>query len=102
MTHLRLAFHVIAASIVAFSIVIMVTMDAGSASTGGRFFVAVAAVVLLGAVDTQFQRLLHRHLPFHIGTHPQERRWAAQSLLLLPGVGVLLLGLAYYLFRAGA
>lgn len=38
------------------AVFLMLKMDSSSRSQGGRFYVAIAALVLLGAVDSQFRR----------------------------------------------
>jgi hypothetical protein len=72
-------------------------MDGGSRSQGGRFYVAIAALVILGAVDSQFRKLVERRAPFSIGTTEAERHYALVSLLLLLVSGVILFGAAWLL-----
>ena len=87
----------LAIGVFAGAILIMVDMDSGSAGQGGRYYVAVAALVALGALDSQFQRLLKRRLPFSFGTSGQERRYALVSLLALIAAGAVLIGVAWML-----
>ena len=75
----------------------MLKMDGGSRSQGGRFYVAIAAIVILGAVDSQFRKLVVRRAPFSLGTTEAESRYAMISLLLMLLSAVLLIGLAWYL-----
>lgn len=69
-------------------------IDRGSAGQGGRYYVAVAALVALGAPDSQLQHLLKRRLPFSFGTSEQESRYALISLLVLIAAGAVLIGVA--------
>ena len=86
-----------AVAVFAGAILIMIDMDASSASQGGRYYVAVAALVALGALDAQIQKTFKRRLPFSLGTTPQESRYALISLLLLIAAGVVLIGVAWIL-----
>ena len=79
------------------AILIMIDMDASSASQGGRYYVAVFALFALGAIDAPIQKILKRRLPFSWGTTPQESRYALISLLLLIAAGVVLIGVAWKL-----
>ena len=79
------------------AILIMIDMDASSASQGGRYYVAVFALFALGAIDVPIQKILKRRLPFNLGTTPQESRYALISLLLLIAAGVVLIGVAWIL-----
>ena len=77
----------------AVAILIMATMDDSSRAQGGRFYVAIAALALLGAVNSQISRMLRRRAP-GITTSSAERRHAALSLILLPTLALVLVGLA--------
>lgn len=94
---LRAILWTIALSIFGISIVIMRAMDESSRSQGGPFYVAVIAILLLGAVESQLRRMMRRRLPFSLATLPEERRYALHSLVLLSVASVLLLGVALYL-----
>jgi uncharacterized membrane protein YebE (DUF533 family) len=74
-----------------------ILIDSGSAGQGGRYYVPVGALVALGALDSQFQRLLKRRLPFSFGTSGQERRYALVILLALIAAGAVLIGVAWML-----
>jgi hypothetical protein len=75
----------------------MIDMDRSSVSQGGRYYVAVAALVALGAIDAQIQKTFNRRLPFSLTTTPQESRYALISLLSLIAAGVVLIGVAWIL-----
>jgi hypothetical protein len=79
-------------------VVLMLKMEGGSGSQGGRFFVAIAALMLLGAVDSQYGRLVRRRVPlFSLETTMEQRRYRAVSLVLLLVSAVVLIGLAWCL-----
>ena len=80
----------------AVAVLIMATMAEGTRAQGGRFYVAIAALALLGAVNSQIGRVLRRRAPA-IAASPDERRHAAVSLILFPILALLLLGLAWRL-----
>jgi hypothetical protein len=94
---LRLFLGIVAAGAVAGAIFLMLKMDSGSRSQGGRFYVAIAALVILGAVDSQFRKLVARRAPFSLRTTEAESRYALISLLLLLVSGVILFGAAWLL-----
>jgi hypothetical protein len=75
----------------------MLKMDSSSRSQGGRFYVAIAALAILGAVDSQFRKLVARRAPFSIGTTEAESRYVLMSLLLLLVSAVILFGAAWLL-----
>lgn len=83
-------------AVVGIGAAIIVTMDESSASQGGRYYVAVAAIVALGIIDNQIGRLMRRRLPWSITTQPAERRYHLRSYFLLILVSLFLLGLAHY------
>jgi len=83
-------------AVVGIGAAIIVTMDESSESQGGRYYVAVAAIVALGIIDTQIGRLMRRRLPWSITTQPAERRYHLRSYFLLILVSLFLLGLAHY------
>jgi hypothetical protein len=94
---LRLLLSIVSVATVAGAIFLMLKMDSGSRSQGGRFYVAIAALVILGAVDSQFRKLVVRRAPFSLGTTEAESRYAMVSLLLMLLSAVLLIGLAWFL-----
>lgn len=94
---LRILLGAIAISTVAGAIFLMLKMDGGSRSQGGRFYIAIAALVILGAIDSQFRKLVARRAPFSFGTTEAESHYALVSLLLLLVSGVILFGAAWYL-----
>ena len=80
------------------AVFLMLKMDGGSRSQGGRFYVAIAALVALAAVDSQFRRLVRRSSPpSSLVPTAQERRYGLVSLLLLLTSTVVLIGLAWLL-----
>ena len=88
----------LAIAIPAGAVFLMLKMDGGSRSQGGRFYVAIAALVALGAVDSQFRRLVIRRMPsFSLETTAKQRRYSLVSLLLLLTSAVALIGLAWLL-----
>jgi hypothetical protein len=94
---LRILLGIIAVATLAGAIFLMLKMDSGSRSQGGRFYVAIAALVLLGAVDSQFRKLVIRRMPFSLTTTAAESRYAMVSLLLMLVSAVVLIGLAWFL-----
>ena len=96
-TLLRLLLGAVSFATVAGAIFLMLKMDGGSRSQGGRFYVAIAALIILGAVDSQFRKLVERRAPFSIGTTEAESRYALVSLLLLLLSAIVLFGAAWFL-----
>lgn len=88
---------VAAVTVLAVAIFMMAGMDASSRSQGGRFYVAVGALVVLGGIDSVIRRLVERASPFSLSTTPTERRYALVSLLLLVASAALLFGAAWLL-----
>jgi len=95
-TFLRTLLRIVSVATVAGAIFLMLKMDSGSRSQG-RFYVAIAALVMLGAVDSQFRKLVARRAPFSLGTTEVESRYALISLLLLLLSAVVLFGAAWLL-----
>lgn len=88
---LRASLIAIGVAIFGFAILIIATMEAGSKSQGGRWYVAVGAMVALGAIDTQYGRLVRRRLPFDLfGFSQQWMRYGLKSMLLLCLAGLVL------------
>lgn len=94
---LRVLLGIVAVATVAGAIFLMVKMDSGSRSQGGRFYVAILALVILGAVDSQFRKLVQRNLPFSLTTTAAESRYNLVSLLLMLIAAVVLISLAWVL-----
>lgn len=86
-----------AVAILVGAVFLMLKLDASSRSQGGRWFVAVAALVALGAVDSRFGWLVRRREPFILTETPGYRRYRVRSLLLLLASAVVLFGLAWLL-----
>jgi len=87
---LQILFVIVAVAIFSGGVFIMLTMDAASRSAGGRFYVAVAVLVLLGAVDTQVGRLVRRRTPLSLIESAEYRRYRIRSVLLM-GLSALVL-----------
>ena len=94
---LRILLGIVAIATLAGAVFLMVKMDSGSRSQGGRFYVAIAALVILAAVDSQFRKLISRRQPFSLTTTEAERRYDLVSLLPAVFSAVLLIGLAWLL-----
>ena len=94
---LRILLGIVAVAILMGSTLIMLTMDTASRSQGGRLYVAVAAVLLLGAVDTQFARLARRRRPLSLIEPAEYSRYRVLSCLLLLLSTLALVGLALLL-----
>jgi hypothetical protein len=94
---LRILLGIIAVATLAGAIFLMLRMDGGFPSQGGRFYVAIAALIVLGAVDSQFRKLVIRRMPFSLATTEAESRYAMISLLLMLVSAVVLIGLAWLL-----
>ncbi|HEV8725426.1 MAG TPA: hypothetical protein VGW77_32815 [Candidatus Binatia bacterium] len=94
---LRILLSIVAIATVAGAAFLMLKMDGGSRSQGGRLYVAIAALVILGAVDSQFRKLVARRAPFSVGTSEAESRYGLISLLLLLLSAVVLFGAALLL-----
>jgi hypothetical protein len=96
-TFLRIFLSVTAIATIAGAIFLMLKMDGSSRIQGGRFYIAIAALFILGAVDSQFRKLVVRRAPFSFGTTEAESRYALISLLLLLVSAVILFGAAWLL-----
>src|SRR5439155_23829290 len=96
-TFLRFLLGIVSVATVASAIFLMLKMGSSSRSQGGRFYVAIAALVILGAVDSQFRQLIERRAPFSIATTETESRYAMASLLLMLISTVVLFGAAWFL-----
>lgn len=78
------------------AVFIMLQMD-GVSHRKERLYVAIAALVLLGTLDSGVERLVKRRAPLSWGTTEIERRYSSVSLLLILAAAVLLIGLAWFL-----
>ena len=78
------------------AVAIMLTMDRGSISQGGRFYVALGALAVLGAFDVLVRKVLGRRGPI-FGTTPLQRRYNLISLIAIVVCAVILIGLALFL-----
>jgi hypothetical protein len=87
----------VAIAIFAGAILIIVNMDRGSASQGGRFYVAIFALAALGWVGSQIKRVWMRSIPYSLSTTPQERWYSLVSLVVLLAAAAILIGLAVLL-----
>jgi hypothetical protein len=93
---LRILLRGAALGIFAGAVLIMLGMDSSSRSQGGRLYVAVVAVVLLGTVEGQYARLVERRRPLWT-EGPGEaayRRYVVRSAVLLLLAALVLMGLA--------
>ena len=96
-TFLRFLLGIVSVATVAGAIFLMLKMGSSSRSQGGTFYVAIAALVILGAIDAQFRKLVARRAPVSLGVTEAESRYALISLLLLLVSAVILFGAAWLL-----
>ena len=82
-----------AVAVFAGAILLMAVMDQSSRSQGGRFYVALGALVALGAIDNQFHRLMRRREASFWYDSPRMVRYRIVSLLALALAAVVLIGL---------
>jgi hypothetical protein len=94
---LKVLLGVMAGFTIIFGVVLMVAIGGGRTHLADRLTVAVAALLVLGALDTQATRLAQRRRPLLAPDPPGYRRFVVWSALGLLAVAVLLLGLAWYL-----
>ncbi|GEM_PF-2128343 len=93
---LRVLLSIVALATLGGALFLMVKLDPASRSQGGRFYVAIGALVILAGIDSQFRRLLERRRQSLFST-AAESRYALLSLSLLVFIAVLLFGLAWLL-----
>lgn len=79
------------------SIGLMFVIGGGPRHLVGRLVIAVAALVVLGWLDTHASFLAKRHRPLLAPDPPGYRRFVVWSSLGMLAATVLLLGLAWYL-----
>ena len=96
-TSLRVLLGIVAVAILAGAVVMLLTIDGGPRGQGGRWYVAIAALLLLGAVDSQYAWLMRRREPLSLTESPAYGRYRIRSALLLLAAAVVLLGLAWLL-----
>ena len=77
------------------AIFLLFKMD--GSQTKERLYVAIAALVILGGVDSQVERLVKRRVPFSLETTVGERRYSRVSVVLMLVAAVMLFGLALLL-----
>ena len=94
---LRLLLGAVSFVTVAGAIFLMLKMDSGSRSQGGRLYVAIGALVILGAIDSQFRKLVARRAPLSFGVTEAESRYGLISLVVLLLSAVILFGAAWLL-----
>jgi hypothetical protein len=82
---------------IVFSVGLMFAIGGGPSHLPGRLTVAIAALLLLGWLDTQATRLARRREPLLGPDSPGYRRFVVLSVLGLFMAAALLLGLAWYL-----
>ena len=87
----------IAGFVLMFSVGLMFAIGGGRGHLAGRLTVAIAALLLLGWLDTQATRIAKRRQPVLAPYTPGYRRFAVWSSLGLLLASALLLGLAWYL-----
>jgi hypothetical protein len=88
---------VVTVAVLAGALFAMLVLEASSRSQGGRFYVAVAALVLLGVIFSQVGRFMDiRRRPYASPT-ALERRFALLSLIVMVCSTVVLIGLAWLL-----
>jgi hypothetical protein len=83
--------------VLVFSVGLMFAIGGGPELLKGRLILAIAALLLLGALDTQATRLARRRQPLLAPDTAGYRRFVMWSSLGLLLAAVLLLGLAWYL-----
>ena len=86
----------VAGFVLIFSVGLMFAIGGGPEHLKGRLIVAIAALLILGGLDTHATRLARRREPL-LAPYPAGRRSVAWSSLGLFLAAVLLLGLAWFL-----
>lgn len=94
---LHVVLAVAAACTLISGIVFMFVIGGGRDHLAGRVTVAVAAVFLLGAIDTSATRLVNRRRPLLGPDPPAYRRFVLWAALGLATTAALLFGLALFL-----
>ena len=78
-------------------IVIMLSIGGGKSNLANRLIVAVGALSILGAIDTQATRLANRRRPILASDPPSYRRFLLSSAAAFLSAAVILLGVAVLL-----
>jgi len=74
---------ILTGGVVLSGIYLMLAMDAGARSQGGRFYLALGVIFVLGLLESQFARLVRRRSPFLLIPTDACRRYQLRSLLRL-------------------
>ena len=93
---IQILLGIMAVVILAGAVFLMLKMDGGSRSKE-RLYVAIVALLLLGTLDSQVERLIRRRAPLSLTTTVEERRYTGVSLVFLLIAAVGLIGLALLL-----
>ncbi len=94
---LQLVHLFVAAATVILGVVFMFAIGGGRGHLAARLTVAVAAVFIVGAIDTQATRLAQRRRPLLAPDPRWYRRFEVWSALGMMAAAALLLGLAWFL-----
>jgi len=81
-------------------VAILIMLDIGSSEAqGGRYYVAVAAILVLGAIESQIAKMVQRRVKWSLlGPEPTYNRpYTMWSCLVMLVCGAVLIGLAYFL-----
>jgi hypothetical protein len=89
---LQILLAVLAGCTVIVGLGLMAAIGGGRADLGGRLAVAVTALLILGAIDSQATRLVKRRAPA-----TGQRHYALRSALGLVVAAAVLLGVAWFL-----
>ena len=76
---------------------LMLAVGGGRSHLAGRLIIAVAALLLLGWLDTHATRVAQRHRPLLAPDSAGYRRYVIASAVGLVGAAGLLLGIAWFL-----
>ena len=95
----RIFLGIVAVAVFAGGVFLLVVMSRTSEGMGARLAIAVATVLLLGWIDTQFGWLAERRRPFSMSGPGESayRRYLARSGVLLLLSALVLLGFALLL-----
>ena len=78
-------------------VVLMLAIGGGQTHLGGRLAVAVGAIFVLGALDTQATRLARRRRPLLAPDPPAYRRFVVWSAIGMASAVILFVALALFL-----
>lgn len=96
----RLLFGILAVAALAtivLAVVIMIDIGGGRPNLADRLVIAVGAIVILGGLDTQATRLVHRRRPLLAPDPPWYRRFIVWSSLGWLATSAFLLAVGLYL-----